>query len=317
MKKKIIAVIVISLLVTGSTCFFIPKKLKISSALTFQSNAEGVARYLIVDSNWRKWWPGEIVTSNNGETLFQYNNYEFKIIKPLHHAFELGLIKKSEPGKRYGSTLKIIALEKDSIGLELDTELETGLSPLYKIYTYYQARKIKKCFDDILEALQKHTDSVKKIYGFDIKNEKVQMQHLVSTYKMFNHYPSTQDVYLIIAGLRAYISKQNGKEEFYPMLNIETTDSITYNVRIGLPVNKKLPEKGDISSKMMVKNGNILFTEVKGDANAINTAIKQMEKYISDYQRSIIAIPFQSLITDRSKEQDSTKWITKIYYPVV
>ena len=67
----------------------------------------------------------------------------------------------------------------------------------------------------------------------------------------------------------------------------------------------------------MVKNGNILVVEVRGDQQTINEAIKQIEKYITDYQRSIIAIPFQSLITDRSKESDSTKWITKIYYPVV
>jgi len=36
-----------------------------------------------------------------------------------------------------------------------------------------------------------------------------------------------------------------------------------------------------------------------------------------DYQRAIIAIPFQMLITDRTKETDSTKWITRLYYPVV
>ena len=89
------------------------------------------------------------------------------------------------------------------------------------------------------------------------------------------------------------------------------------HVRIGIPVNKKLPEKENISLKQMVKNGNILVTEVRGDQKFINEAIKQTEKYITDYQRSIIAIPFQSMITDRTKEPDSTKWITKIYYPVV
>jgi hypothetical protein len=29
-----------------------------------------------------------------------------------------------------------------------------------------------------------------------------------------------------------------------------------------------------------------------------------------------MAIPFQSLVTDRSKQPDTTKWITNIYTPV-
>jgi hypothetical protein len=101
------------------------------------------------------------------------------------------------------------------------------------------------------------------------------------------------------------------------MLNIENTDRTNYKVQVALPVNKKLPELGDISSKQMLKDGNILTAEVIGGLNKIDGAMEQFEKYISDYQRSIIAIPFQSLITDRSKEKDSTRWVTKIYYPVV
>ena len=57
--------------------------------------------------------------------------------------------------------------------------------------------------------------------------------------------------------------------------------------------------------------------EVTGGQKEIEEAQKQMELYITDYQRSIIAIPFQMLITDRTREPDSSKWITRIYFPVV
>jgi hypothetical protein len=66
-----------------------------------------------------------------------------------------------------------------------------------------------------------------------------------------------------------------------------------------------------------MKGGNILTGEVTGGQKQIEEADRQMQLYIMDYQRSIIAIPFQMLITDRTKEPDSTKWITRIYYPVV
>jgi hypothetical protein len=101
------------------------------------------------------------------------------------------------------------------------------------------------------------------------------------------------------------------------MLNIETKDSIVYFVRVGVPVNKKLPGTESATIKQMLKNGNILVAEVTGDRNKIEHALKQFEKYISDYRRSIVAIPFQSLETDRLKVTDSTKWVTKIFYPVI
>jgi hypothetical protein len=72
-----------------------------------------------------------------------------------------------------------------------------------------------------------------------------------------------------------------------------------------------------MTSKWMMKGGNILSGEVIGGPQEIDAATKQFELYIHDYQRTIIAIPFQMLITDRTKEPDSTKWITRIYYPVV
>jgi hypothetical protein len=314
MKKILISLLFAIVLLVAGIYIFIPGQLKVSSSVTFHSNREGVSRFLTTDSNWITWWPGKASKNSKGENIFTCKDYDFQITKILYHAFELNFNKNN---KSSGSLLKIISLKTDSIGIELETQLNTGSSPIGKIRNYYEAKKIKKCFDAILEALQKHTDSVKEVYGFDIVNEKVQTQFLVSAKKTLPHYPNTQDIYSIITTLRAYIKKHKGKEEYYPMLNIENTDRTNYKVQVALPVNKKLPELGDISSKQMLKDGNILTAEVIGGLNKIDGAMEQFEKYISDYQRSIIAIPFQSLITDRSKEKDSTRWVTKIYYPVV
>jgi len=150
-----------------------------------------------------------------------------------------------------------------------------------------------------------------------IENEKVQFQNLVSDKESFSHYPTTEDVYAIVSRLRNYIRQAGAKELFSPMLNIKKTDSTNYTAQVGLPVDKALPGKDDITSKWMMKGGNILSAEVTGGQKQIEEAQKQMELYIMDYQRAIIAIPFQMLITDRTKETDSTKWITRLYYPVV
>jgi len=314
MKKILYAILIAVLLLVTGTYIFIPKKLKISSAISYQANGEGLFRFLFADSNWRKWWPGKISTDTNSKKIFSYSGYDYSIKEILYHSFELTLSKDENS---YNSLLKIISFEKDSTAIQIESELNSGSDPVSRIKNYFNAKKIKSGFDDLLIALKDHTKNVKDLYGYDIKNEKVEMQFLLSTSKVFPHYPTTEDIYSLVSIIRDYISRTDGKEEFSPMLNIESRDSINYYVRVGVPVNRKLPEKENISLKQMVKDGNILVAEVRGDQKTINEAIKQIEKYIADYQRSIIAIPFQSLITDRSKEADSTKWITKIYYPVV
>jgi hypothetical protein len=101
------------------------------------------------------------------------------------------------------------------------------------------------------------------------------------------------------------------------MLNVKRIDSSIYEAQVGMPVDKELPSLDNITSKWMMKGGNILTGEVIGGQKQIDEATKQFEIYIRDYQRSIIAIPFQMLITDRTKQPDSTRWVTYIYYPVV
>jgi hypothetical protein len=67
----------------------------------------------------------------------------------------------------------------------------------------------------------------------------------------------------------------------------------------------------------MLGGGNILVTDVNGGPSAIKYAFDRLEEYVSDTKRIPPAIPFESLITDRRKERDTSKWITRIYYPVM
>ena len=100
-------------------------------------------------------------------------------------------------------------------------------------------------------------------------------------------------------------------------MNLYKKDSSVYLVRVAIPVDKKLPTSGNISYKWMLGGGNILITDVKGDKKEIRNAFDQTNLYISDHNKVTPAIPFQSMITDRRQEKDSTKWVTKIYFPVI
>jgi hypothetical protein len=98
------------------------------------------------------------------------------------------------------------------------------------------------------------------------------------------------------------------------MLHI-TSDSGYFETMVAIPVNKVVPPKDNFLFKRMVP-GKILVTEVTGGRYTTAHALKQLENYLEDNELQSPAIPFESLVTDRSRQPDTSKWVTKIYYPV-
>jgi len=314
MKKIVLAILLVLVLFIAVVYVFIPNSLTISSAASFHANRDGVYRFLSDENNWQKWWPGSISKTAGDSIQFRYEDCDLRIEEILYNAVELKVSKNSDTSL---ALFKLVPFTNDSIGIEISSEVNARPGPFSRLSAYFMARRLKQVFDGIVLSLSKYTGELKNIYGMNIKNEKVQYANLISTKQLFRRYPSTSDVYALIQKLRNYANKCGAHELFSPMLHIQKADSTSYTAQVGIPVDRALPEKDDITSKWMMKGGNILTGDVIGGQKQIEDAQRQMELYISDYQRSIIAIPFQMLITDRTKEPDSTKWITRLYYPVV
>lgn len=314
MKKIFAGVIIVVVLLLAAIYIFIPAKWNIAAGVVYQANKEAVYRFLIRDSNWQQWWPGHVLQDKEKENSFQYDDYSLQMEKPLYNAIELKIEGDNHTGK---GLLRILPYNADSMQIELTTEWKTGADPFSRVSGYFRAQKIKSMLHTIIGSLQAYTSDVTNMYGIGIRKEKVQYQYVLSAKKSFSRYPSTEDIYLIVGKLRTHISKSGAKELFHPMLNVSKTDSVNYIVQVGLPVDKEIPGEDNMTSKWMMKGGNILAGEVTGGPQQIEEALKKFEQYILDHQRTIIAIPFQMLITDRTKEPDSTKWITRWYYPVV
>ncbi len=157
-------------------------------------------------------------------------------------------------------------------------------------------------------------DKTENIYNLKIERTKVKDTLLVATKKMFASKPDVTEVYDMIAKLKEYIQNNGAKETNYPMLNVRETEG-RFETMVAIPINKRVKETGNYLIKRMVP-GNILFTEIKGGLKTVEKAFKSFDYYISDYNFSMPAISFELLISDRTKEVDTTKWITRIYYPV-
>jgi hypothetical protein len=171
-------------------------------------------------------------------------------------------------------------------------------NPFQRFLQYKQAEALATDIDSLLIKLKNFLEQPENIYGIHINSGRVKDTLLISTKKVVDHTPTTEDIYALFDKLNDAITSNNIKATNYPMLNIlNPDDSNHFLIQVAIPINKPIKETNDITIKKMVP-GNILITnEIKGGNYTIKEAFEKVQAYVSDFNRVIPAIPFQSLIT--------------------
>jgi len=311
--KKIILLIVPLILIFIIVYIAIPSQILISNSVGAHVNISGITRNISEENNWKQWWPGTVKDSEN-KMNFLLDSYQFKLNKVLYNALEIN-INKGE--KTDSSLLQFFAIQNDSIRMVWSTKISTGNNPFSKINAYFKSREIKSKMTAILNAIQQNARNLKNIYGVSIETETRPEQFLVSTKKEFSSIPSTQDIYKIINDIRTYIINTKGEVDSFPMVNILTLDSTHFVAQVAVPIKNPIPGNATFSIKNMPNYAKFLVAEIKGGKGSIEFAQKSFKFFIADYQKTVMASPFQLLVTDRSKQTDSSKWITRIFYPIM
>ncbi len=308
MKKWKIGFLAGIFLLLGSVYVFIPNIIKLTSSIAIKAARPAIFRTLPDKKQLIKWWPGEI----NNDSI-HFNNFYYRI-----NSGNLSLLTISIKGENadMASSLVLIEILNDSTQMEWIGSMATSYNPVKRVNAYLKAKQIGRDMNTILQKMKPFFRDTKNIYGFEIKEELVADSLLIATSASCKGFPTTQFIYSLIDKLSNYAATNSSMESGYPMLNVTTADSIFFDVKVAIPTNKLLPGSGDIKQKRMLGRGNILVTEVKGGIGITMNAFEQIQRYADDYQRETPAIPFFSLITDRRKEPDSGKWVTKIYLPV-
>ena len=141
---------------------------------------------------------------------------------------------------------------------------------------------------------------------------------LVTTQAVFAGYPTTTDIYDLLHRLKAFIKVEGAAQTDSPMMHVEPLPGgkDSFRLMVALPIDRQLSGKGPIYFKRLAPGTPLLIVDVEGGEYAVNNALKGLQQYIQDYQKTVMAIPFRSLLTDRSQEPDSSKWKTRIYCPI-
>ena len=313
MKKLLLSVFILICFTLIVIYLFIPAKVTFSKIIIIKTRASIANRFLMDESRWVKWFPEDSVSSDasSDKKAYQYKKHVYSVENTMMNTVEVS-ISNNQTVLR--GLINMISISEDSVAFEWKCEMHESSNPIQRIRNYFKAKELQKNMGDILKNLQTFLEKKENVYGLNISLIQVMDTMLISTKFISDSFPTTSEIYSLIDDLRKYISKEGGQETNPPMLNI-TNDSSTYRTMVAIPVNKILPEKDNYVFKRIVP-GKILVAEVKGGDYTARQALEQLDLYIEDNHLSSPAIPFESLITNRSLEPDTTKWITKIYYPI-
>ena len=202
------------------------------------------------------------------------------------------------------SLISMISINADSIAIEWKSYMPETSNPIKRLRNYLKARKLQHNMDTILERLKIFLGNDENVYGIYLHEIISKDSTLIATKTVTPYYPSTSVIYDLIKSLKAYILHHEAKENNFPMLHVKKVNDSTFETMVAIPVNKHLEDSGIIFYRRFVP-WKVLTAEVKGGTYTVNEAFDQMETYRNDYQIQAMAIPFASLITDRSKQPDT------------
>jgi len=285
----------------------IPNSVTYSYQVLVHCTEPAAQRFITNKSLWNEWWPGDQKEHN----LFSYREREFRLDKIYLKGFEASILYKDSLFK--GRFQIVYSNDTTTTFLWID-DIYYSAYPWERLSQYISYRNMKPWIENLMNDIKSFFDRQENVYGFKVFKEKVKDSSLVATIKKFKHYPTTSEIYGMVESIKKYIEKKNGKEVNYPMLNVQIKDSI-HKAMVAIPVEKDLPSEGNFEMRRMIL-GNILSAEIKGGIYTINKGEEQLSNYVDDHHKESPAIPFQSLITNRQLETDTSKWITKLYYPV-
>jgi hypothetical protein len=304
MRKGLSVAGIIICLVLAGIYLWIPSKLNVVVVLPLKCNVDAADRSLRDTGNRAGWWDFGV----GGEIGCQVTGV-------FRRMLDVSIV---DGGMVLASRVTIVPnVQIDSCALQWETELSSGLNPIRRIGRYRQAKRLAADMEKMLSRLGSRLEDQRRVYGMVIKESKGNSTDsmLVSIQRVFGRYPSDSAVYALVGILRQFVLRNGGQEAGPPMLNVTTEVRGGFKAEVGLPTDKIIADKGDIRWRELIRV-QFLEAEVRGGDYTIRDAVRQMGNYISDYQRTVMGLPYQSLMTDRIKETDTTKWVTRLFVPV-
>lgn len=242
------------------------------------------------------------------------NEIIFKLMPALSNMVQIDIASKNIKTKSFITTN---SLTKETTAINWFFEFKTSWNPIQRWKDYQEAIKIKNTTAQILNSMNAFVEQSKNIYGFDIKEVTLMDTVLITTKFSSKTMPTNDQVYTQAEALLKYITPFQKRAINNPMVTVLENPTKDYTVMVGISINGSIPETANYRIKKMPVNGKMFVADVIGGPTKISNGYAALKNYLLDSKRPSPAVPFELLVTDRRKITDTTKWQTRLYYPVM
>jgi len=305
MKRKLAGSLVIILLLSVALVYIlIPRELIISSIVPVHCNAEGAFRVLGEESYWTN---GLRLTGRQGAP------YNLRIRGKVFHAMEISVERGDDS---LLSSFTLLNLGRiDSTGLQWKCSYPSSLNPLRRVQQYRRSVALKQFMDSSLSRMRLFLEKKENVYGMPVQDAMSKDVSLLVTKFQTASYPSVPEIYRSVQAIRTYIASQGAREVNYPMLHVSEDKGKGFESMVGISVDRELNGNALIVPKRYVP-WKIVVGEVRGGPYTAENAMNGLQQYISDFHLMPMGLPFQSLVTERDREPDTTRWVTRVVQAV-
>lgn len=293
----------------------IPSNIEFSTLAVMPTSENGTARFVLDSTKWENWWPMDSTTNSFGKIVgdrFQINHNKFLL---QEKQYKSATILISHEGNIYSSQIILIPFQNDSTIIQWKSKINGGFNPIIRIKEYRAAKQMKESMTELLQGLGLFLSKTENVYGMPIERTGTPDTIIVSAKSILSEKPGSVKIYSMIHELKKYAESKGAKQTGLPIYNISVMEKGQYQLMCAIPIDRELKSNDQFTIRQMVK-GSFMKTEVIGGEYRIENAKTSMKQYFDDFQKVAMAIPFIMPVTDRINETDTSKWITRLYYPV-
>ena len=311
MKYLKIAIPVVLFTSIGLFYFLIPSTIKISTFLVSNTHELTAIRLLNDPSLFVKSMSKHYDSNRH---KFIIDDIEFTPKAALSNIIEIDVATKALQTKSF---ITANAVTKETAAIHWFAEIKTSWNPFQRWNDYQEAVKLKKATAQLLNQLNTFVEQPVNIYGWDIKEISLKDTTLISTKFISKQLPSTSQVYSIADALTLYLNGFHKQAANDPMVTVLENPTNDYTIMVGLSFNGTIPETANYRIKRMPTNGKMFVADIIGGPVTIQNGYAALKTYLLDSKRPSPAVPFELLKTNRRQVTDTSKWETRIYYPVM
>nr|WP_067052930.1 hypothetical protein [Mucilaginibacter sp. L294] len=311
MKKPVLFIFGFLFLAFISVYFIIPQKIQATRVVEIDATDVNISKFLVNKRPWVKWWPGKHVATDSSS--YSYKNISFTLQKNTNSEMHV-LIRQGDI--ELNSVITYATTGEGMCDVTWFAEIQSSINPFERVAEYFKIKRIAKDIDAVLADFKKFIQADINVYGMNFTISKIQHPIVLATTLSTTDYPAAGLIYNKVAELKKQISAEHAAVVDSPIMNVHPAETGGYFVTVAVPINTIITPGKNAAINKLVKNANILETQVKGGKNTVLNAFAQLRNYQKAHRLTSAAMPFESLITNRLAEKDTANWVTKIYCPI-